>query len=118
MTNVFPKDAFIDNVLIWDNTEDSRQQINSKKLRMSFKNINSYCEYKSVVLNQNNDTCISILCCMASKQLQQFTNYNKDDTKFSIKVNLSIRNLCGIIDDCVITGTFKVNEKKILVVVQ
>lgn len=108
LTNIFPSEILVEEILIWDNSIDHKEHIKQMHLRF----INYFPKYKMVTINGNKETCIDVLCCLDKDELLLLSNYDKKDTIFNFNIAMSIKNSCNIINNCKVRGTFKMNNNK------
>lgn len=108
LTNIFPCDISVHKFMIWDNSTDPKEKI--EQINLNF--INYHPGYKEVTINSNKETCIDVMCCCDKDDLKKFEKYNSKNRVFNFRVEMSIKNSCGIINECIVRGKFRLNSNK------
>lgn len=108
LTNIFPCNILVYKFMIWDNSTNPKEKI--EQMHLEF--INYHPKYKEVTINSNKETCIDVVCCCDKDDLIKFQKYNDKNRVFNFRVEMSVKNSCGIINECVVRGNFKLNKNK------
>ncbi len=108
LTNIFPSKISVHELKIWDNSTNPKEKI--KQINLDF--INYHPGYKEVTINGNKETCIDVMCCCEKEELLKFQKYNNKNRLFNFRVEMSVKNSCGILNECVVRGKFKLNSNK------
>ena len=109
LTDIYPKDILVSDISIWDNKDNVKEQFEDKQLYVEFQNIDN--RYKPVTLGEQKITYMEAVCCLNETMINKFVNYKKTNTFFNICAKLKIRNICGIINECAISGKFKIKNR-------